>query len=75
MKFSPIGLNEQPSPRSACQLSVCSKNNSVVLYGGFSKEKQKKKDKEKGTIHTDMFVLTSECNSNLLVNDDKHYPI
>lgn len=68
MKFSTIGLTEQPSPRSACQLSVCSKTNSILLYGGFSKEKQKKKDKEKGIVHTDMFVLSSERNSSLFLN-------
>lgn len=60
VKFSAMGLNDQPSPRSACQLSVCSKTNSIVMYGGFSKEKQKKKDKEKGIVHSDMFVLSSE---------------
>lgn len=58
MKFAPA--NELPSPRSACQLSVCGKTGAVVLYGGFSKEKQKKKENEKGIVHTDMFVLTSE---------------
>lgn len=51
--------NDPPSPRSACQLSVCSKNNTIVLYGGFSKEKTKK-DREKGIVHTDMYVLSHE---------------
>jgi hypothetical protein len=57
MKFS--NLNDQPSPRSACQLSVCAKNNSIVMYGGFSKEKLKK-EKEKGITYSDMYVLQSE---------------
>ena len=61
MKFSAIGLSEIPLPRSACQLSVCGKTNSIVLYGGFSKEKLKK-EKEKGIIHSDMFVLQQESN-------------
>lgn len=59
MKFSATGLNSAPSPRSACQLCVCNKTNNIVLYGGFSKEKLKK-DKEKGVIHSDMFVLSHE---------------
>ena len=45
--------NVDPSPRSACQLSLCRKNNSIVMYGGFSKDKEK----EKGIVHTDMFSL------------------
>ena len=57
LKFSSI--SEIPSPRSACQLSVSNKHSYVVLYGGYSKEKLKK-DKEKGIIHTDMFVLSQE---------------
>ena len=59
MKFSSTGLNGAPTPRSACQLCVCNKTNNIILYGGFSKEKLKK-DKEKGVIHSDMFVLSHE---------------
>lgn len=55
--------NDPPSPRSACQLNVCGKNNTVVLYGGFCKEKVKK-DREKPIIHSDMFVLTCETKKN-----------
>lgn len=59
MKWSATGMVEAPSPRSACQLSLCGKNNSIVLYGGFSKEKLKK-EKEKAIVHSDMFVLSHE---------------
>jgi N-acetylneuraminic acid mutarotase len=59
LKFS---LNELPSPRSACQLVLSTKNNAVIVYGGFSKEKLKK-DKEKGVVHTDMFALSLESMS------------
>lgn len=57
LKFS--STNELPSPRSACQLSVASKNNAVIVYGGYSKEKLKK-DQERGIVHTDMFSLSLE---------------
>ena len=53
--------NDSPTPRSACQLSVCSKSNAIVLYGGFSKEKLKK-DREKAIIHTDMYALSFQSN-------------
>ncbi len=56
MKFSTI---DTPSPRSACHFLPCSKNNSVVVFGGFTKEKLKK-EKEKGIIHSDMYILTLE---------------
>ena len=59
MKFTSTGLIEQPSPRSACQLSVCAKNNSIIVYGGFNKEKLKK-EKEKAITHSDMFTLQYE---------------
>ncbi len=49
IKFTSTGLIDQPSPRSACQMAVCAKNNSIVVYGGFSKEKLKK-EKEKGNL-------------------------
>lgn len=57
IKFS--SASDLPSPRSACQLTFCQKTNSILLYGGYSKEKLKK-DEEKGVIHTDMFALTHE---------------
>ncbi len=63
MKFSTTGLSDQPSARSACQLSVCSKNNSILLYGGFAKEKLKK-EKEKAIIYSDMYVLQNEIKKN-----------
>jgi hypothetical protein len=34
-------------------------NGKVLIYGGYSKEKIKR-DVDKGVIHTDMFLLTSE---------------
>lgn len=59
MKFSAAGLTDIPSPRSACHLLVCNKNNTIVVYGGFRKEKLKK-EKEKGIVHTDMYTLSCE---------------
>ncbi|RNA43852.1 kelch domain-containing 4 [Brachionus plicatilis] len=61
MKFT--ASNDPPSPRSACQLNVCAKNNTVVIYGGFSKEKLKK-DREKGIVHSDMYVLACDTKKN-----------
>jgi hypothetical protein len=51
--------NDPPLPRSACQLGVCSKTNTIVMFGGFSKEKLKK-DREKAIVHTDMYVLSCQ---------------
>jgi hypothetical protein len=59
IKFSTTGLIDIPCPRSACHFITCNKNNNVIVYGGFSKEKLKK-DKEKGIVHSDMFVLSHE---------------
>jgi N-acetylneuraminic acid mutarotase len=59
MVWKSNGLVECPSVRSACQLAVCGKNNTIVLYGGFSKEKLKK-EREKAFVHSDMFVLHNE---------------
>jgi hypothetical protein len=56
MKFSSV---DAPSPRSACHFIPCAKNNSVIVFGGFTKEKLKK-EKEKGIIHSDMYILTFE---------------
>lgn len=60
MSWKSNGLVECPSVRSACQLSVCGKNNTIVLYGGFSKE-MLKKGREKAIVHSDMFVLHHEA--------------
>ena len=59
MKFSSSGLSEGPSQRSACQMGVCNKTNTILVYGGFSKAKGKQ-DTEKGVVHTDMFTLSYE---------------
>jgi hypothetical protein len=62
---------DQPSPRSACQLSVCNKNNTIILYGGFNKEKLKK-DREKAICKSDMYVLSCEGkNSNKAASSNK----
>lgn len=45
-----------PSPRSACQMTSTPDGSGVIIYGGYSKVRVKK-DVEKGTIHSDMFVL------------------
>ncbi|XP_068169950.1 kelch domain-containing protein 4 isoform X2 [Antennarius striatus] len=49
-----------PSPRSACQMTSTPDGTSVIIYGGYSKVRVKK-DVEKGTIHSDMFVLKREA--------------
>nr|CAB3259327.1 kelch domain-containing protein 4-like [Phallusia mammillata] len=46
-----------PSPRSACQLTVTP--NGILVVGGYSKVKLKK-DLEKGSAHTDMFLLADD---------------
>ncbi|CAI9580813.1 unnamed protein product [Staurois parvus] len=55
-KISPSGTG--PSPRSGCQMTTTQDGN-VVLYGGYSKQRVKK-DVDKGTVHTDMFLLKME---------------
>lgn len=53
-RLSPSG--SAPSPRSACQMTSTPDGAGVVIYGGYSKVRVKK-DVEKGTIHSDMFLL------------------
>ncbi|KAM6973514.1 kelch domain-containing protein 4 [Aplochiton taeniatus] len=48
-----------PLPRSACQMTSTPDASGVIIYGGYSKLKTKK-DLEKGTIHSDMFLLKRE---------------
>ncbi|CAI5667972.1 unnamed protein product [Oreochromis niloticus] len=48
-----------PSPRSACQMTSTPDGMGVIIYGGYSKVRVKK-DVEKGTIHSDMFLLKRE---------------
>ncbi|XP_051916843.1 kelch domain-containing protein 4 isoform X1 [Hippocampus zosterae] len=48
-----------PSPRSACQMTSTLDGSGVIIYGGYSKLRLKK-DIEKGTIHSDMFLLKQE---------------
>ncbi|XP_070253866.1 kelch domain-containing protein 4 isoform X3 [Myotis yumanensis] len=55
-KLSPSGTG--PTPRSGCQMSVTPQG-SIVIYGGYSKQRIKK-DVDKGTQHSDMFLLKSE---------------
>ncbi|OCT84541.1 hypothetical protein XELAEV_18022695mg [Xenopus laevis] len=55
-KLSPSGT--APLPRSGCQM-ITNQDGSVVIYGGYSKQRVKK-DVDKGTIHTDMFLLKQE---------------
>ncbi|XP_075138260.1 kelch domain-containing protein 4 isoform X5 [Leptodactylus fuscus] len=50
--------NTGPSPRSGCQLTT-TQDGSIVVYGGYSKQRVKK-DVDKGTVHTDMFLLKME---------------
>ncbi|KAM7396225.1 hypothetical protein PAMP_019282 [Pampus punctatissimus] len=53
-RLSPSG--SAPSPRSACQMTSMPDGSGVIIYGGYSKVRVKK-DVEKGTIHSDMFLL------------------
>uniref|UniRef100_A0A6Q2YJS7 Kelch domain containing 4 n=1 Tax=Esox lucius TaxID=8010 RepID=A0A6Q2YJS7_ESOLU len=53
-RLSPSGTG--PSPRSACQMTSTPDGSGVIIYGGYSKAVSKK-DVEKGTIHSDMFLL------------------
>uniref|UniRef100_H3CAX0 Kelch domain containing 4 n=1 Tax=Tetraodon nigroviridis TaxID=99883 RepID=H3CAX0_TETNG len=56
-RLSPSGFG--PSPRSACQMTPTPDGTGVIIYGGYSKVRVKK-DVEKGTIHSDMFLLKRE---------------
>ncbi|XP_036998262.2 kelch domain-containing protein 4 isoform X2 [Artibeus jamaicensis] len=55
-KLSPSGTG--PTPRSGCQMSVTPQGG-IVVYGGYSKQRVKK-DVDRGTQHSDMFLLKSE---------------
>ncbi|XP_006888923.1 PREDICTED: kelch domain-containing protein 4 [Elephantulus edwardii] len=55
-KLSPSGMG--PSPRSGCLMSV-STQGGIVIYGGYSKQRVKK-DVDRGTLHSDMFLLKPE---------------
>lgn len=46
-----------PSPRSGCQLLLHPNQNAVLLYGGYSKINIKK-DVDRGTVLSDMFLLS-----------------
>ncbi|XP_023199668.1 kelch domain-containing protein 4 [Xiphophorus maculatus] len=53
-RLTPSG--SAPSPRSACQMTATPDGAGVIIYGGYSKARVKK-DVEKGSIHSDMFLL------------------
>nr|XP_048726831.1 kelch domain-containing protein 4 [Caretta caretta] len=55
-KLSPSGTG--PVPRSGCQMATTPEGN-IIVYGGYSKQRIKK-DVDKGTLHTDMFLLKAE---------------
>ncbi|PIO38434.1 hypothetical protein AB205_0109870, partial [Aquarana catesbeiana] len=55
-KITPSGTG--PSPRSGCQVTT-TQDGSLVIYGGYSKQRIKK-DVDKGTVHTDLFLLKTE---------------
>ncbi|OXB78415.1 UNVERIFIED_CONTAM: hypothetical protein H355_009186 [Colinus virginianus] len=55
-KLAPSGVG--PAPRSGCQMATTPEG-SIVIYGGYSKQRVKK-DVDKGTLHTDMFLLKAE---------------
>ncbi|XP_060069377.1 kelch domain-containing protein 4-like [Ylistrum balloti] len=56
-KLEPSGA--PPAPRSGCMMAAIPDQNKVIIYGGYSKEKVKR-DADKGTVHTDMVMLTTE---------------
>ncbi|XP_073411020.1 kelch domain-containing protein 4 [Dendrobates tinctorius] len=56
-KISPSGTG--PSPRSGCQLTT-TQDGGVIVYGGYSKQRVKK-DVDRGTVHTDAFLLRLEA--------------
>ncbi|KAM7002069.1 kelch domain-containing protein 4 [Tautogolabrus adspersus] len=56
-RLNPSGSG--PPPRSACQMTSMPDGAGVIIYGGYSKVRVKK-DVEKGTIHSDMFLLKRE---------------
>ncbi|XP_053487587.1 kelch domain-containing protein 4 isoform X1 [Ictalurus furcatus] len=56
-RLAPSG--SAPSPRSACQMTATPDGTGVIIYGGYSKSRAKK-DVDKGTIHSDMFLLKKE---------------
>ncbi|NXH22130.1 KLDC4 protein, partial [Bucco capensis] len=55
-KLTPSGIG--PTPRSGCQMASTPEGN-IIIYGGYSKQRVKK-DVDKGTLHTDMFLLKAE---------------
>ncbi|KAL6480726.1 hypothetical protein MHYP_G00117590 [Metynnis hypsauchen] len=56
-RITPSGTG--PLPRSACQMTPTLDGTGVIIYGGYSKSRAKK-DVDKGTIHSDMFLLKRE---------------
>uniref|UniRef100_A0A671SPX6 Kelch domain-containing protein 4-like n=1 Tax=Sinocyclocheilus anshuiensis TaxID=1608454 RepID=A0A671SPX6_9TELE len=56
-RLQPTGTG--PCPRSACHMTPTPDGNGVIIYGGYSKTRAKK-DVDKGTIHSDMFLLRRE---------------
>ncbi|NXO26750.1 KLDC4 protein, partial [Cisticola juncidis] len=55
-RLAPAGLG--PAPRSGC-LMIPTPEGNIIIYGGYSKQRIKK-DVDKGTLHTDMFLLKAE---------------
>uniref|UniRef100_A0A8C4XYT7 Kelch domain containing 4 n=1 Tax=Gopherus evgoodei TaxID=1825980 RepID=A0A8C4XYT7_9SAUR len=55
-KLSPSGTG--PAPRSGCQMVTTPEGN-IIIYGGYSKQRIKK-DVDKGTLHTDTFLLKAD---------------
>ncbi|KAF3689172.1 Kelch domain-containing protein 4 [Channa argus] len=56
-RLTPSG--SAPSPRSACQMTSTPDGTGVIIYGGYSKLRIKK-EVDKGTIHSDMYLLKRE---------------
>lgn len=64
-------LGTPPSPRSGCQM-VPTPDGKVLIFGGYSKVKIKK-DVDKGTVHTDMYLLAPE--SKFIMKKDYCYKL
>ncbi|XP_033754886.1 kelch domain-containing protein 4-like [Pecten maximus] len=56
-KLEPSGA--PPAPRSGCIMAAIPDQTKVIIYGGYSKEKVRR-DTDKGKVHTDMVMLTTE---------------
>ena len=55
---------------AGCLMAVCQDRGTIVVYGGYSKERVKK-DIDVGKTHTDMYMLAPDGNTSLLPRWDQ----